>query len=407
MDKDKLEKLNEYYKSNKNKCMALKSWIAIKDKDFKLVEALECIYDAAKGKVTVMTDIIDHLCNYRKTYSRAQVYADNFNLQKHIDIVRHEGKLVLINYNKDEELTKKGQRGERNPNIFRKSDGHTKKTYQQKEEIFKNIGAVIRRLLPYASKELLERIIKAVSDYANDKKISYTKVLKGLEERKLFFDTKTNTLKPSTNENRTIVITEDIFRELQDCDELCMSEYKFNSNIKHFLSNLLADPSNAQPSPILLKYGLKRSKLIPLLLNNGMLCKSEKISDKDENGDFKTATMKIRFKVPKKDFKHKLKKLYIKIFERNVPSDSSYGVNDYIMEDGEGAMGGCGATGADASGAFEQPLFGVQRRKMPTNISETDTFNAGDYGYDALAFGDKESLSRKNGKFGSVSVNNQ
>lgn len=406
MDKKKLDKLNDYYKANKNKCLALRSWINIKDKKFKLIDALECIYDAVGGKSTAMTNVIDHLCNYKKTFGRAQVYADDINLRRHVDIVPQDGKLALINYDPNAPLNIGGQKGERNPNIFRKSDGHTKRTYQQKEEILNNIGYGVRNLFPRLDVNTLQAIIKAVSDYAYEKKISYQKVLTALENGKLVFDPRLDILRPSARENKIIVINEDIFNSLQEDEDWSMSEYKFNSNIKHFLSALLSDPANAQPSLLLLKHGFTRSKLIPMLINNGLLIRREKISDKDENGELKTVTMKVRFQVPKKNFKHNLKKLYIKNFERNVPNTSYYDDdNEILMEDGEGAMG-CGATGADASGAFDQPLFGLQRRKMPTSISETDSVGVGNFEYDVPTFGDKETLARKNGKFGSVSVNN-
>ena len=179
-----------------------------------------------------------------------------------------------------------------------------------------------------------------------------------------------------------------------------MTEYKFNSNVKFFLGELLADPVNAKPSFLLTSNGLNRSKLIQLLIKNNILIRTEKICDKDENGELKTATMKVKYQVPKKDFKHKLKKLYIKLFERNIPQHT------IISEDGEGGEGGAiGATGADASGAFEQPGFNIQRRKMPTSISETDTCSVGNYEYTAPAFGDKKTLARKNGVGGSVSIN--
>ena len=131
-----------------------------------------------------------------------------------------------------------------------------------------------------------------------------------------------------------------------------------------------------------------------------MLLKSEKISDKDENGDSKTATMKVKYQVPKADFNHKLKKLFIKLFERNTPKKQQ---SEIIGEDGE--CGAMGATGADASGAFEQPVFGVQRRQISRNIDETDTCSVGNYQYDVPFIGDKETLSRKNGVGGSVSIN--
>ena len=74
-------------------------------------------------------------------------------------------------------------------------------------------------------------------------------------------------------------------------------------------------------------------------------------------------------------------------------------------EDGEGGACG-GATSAASSGQFTQPFGNVQRRKMPVEIDETTaTTNVGDYEYDVPAFGDEETLARKNGVGGSISIN--
>lgn len=267
-----------------------------------------------------------------------------------------------------------------------------------------DIGASVRKLYPNVSTPTITFIIQAVRKYAQDKKIHTDKVLKKLESGDIVFDPRLNILKNAFNENKIIVINEDTYNSILNSEDLEMSEYKFYSNIKHFLAELLDDPVNAQPSFLLKKYGLNRSKLIQQLLNNNIIIKDEKISDTDENGEYKTATMKVKFLVPKKDFKYKLKKIYIKNFEKNLPS--SY--NDVITEDGEGGAvnGGCfgGATSAVSSGAYEQPAFNIQRRNFST-VTETDTNSVGNYQYDVPFLGDKETLSRKNGVNGSISIN--
>ena len=197
-----------------------------------------------------------------------------------------------------------------------------------------------------------------------------------------------------------MTISRKVLNEMSD--EWEMTEYKFNSNIKRFLHDLLEDPINAQPAGLLKANidNLTRSKLIRMLRSVGLLEISQKISDKDENGEPKEATMKVRYLVPKQNFNRKLKKLYIRLFERNLPERQT---TEKIEEDGE-AMG---ATSADASGQFSQPLFGVQRKKIyNTGMAEaTTTFNTGDYQYDVPFAGDDETLARKNGVGGSVSVN--
>ena len=69
-----------------------------------------------------------------------------------------------------------------------------------------------------------------------------------------------------------------------------------------------------------------------------------------------------------------------------------------------------GATSAESSGQFSQPVFPMQRRTTYNNSREieedTTTSSVGNYQYDVPFAGDKETLSRKNGKGGSVSINN-
>ena len=221
------------------------------------------------------------------------------------------------------------------------------------------------------------------------------------------------TMKFPTNENRErriIILNESDVQRLQKISEgydreMEMTEQKFHSNIRNFISQLLQDPVNAQPSTLLKTNGLNRSILLKYLLNGGILVRDERISDRDENGEPKTATMMVKFRCPKKNFDRKIQKLYMRFFEKNLPQRQIHLRNEEINEEGEGgAMGG--ATSAASSGQFIQPFGSVQRRKMPTEIEETtSTMNTGNYQYTVPFGGDKETLARKNGDGGSVSIN--
>ena len=318
MDKEKYEILNSFYKKNKDKCLALNNWIKIQRKDFKLTDALECIYDYANGKSSTIIDIINHLHNANKVHGRTQVYADDPNKKPHIDIIRNGGKLELINYNPKEELNKKGQKVKRNPEIFRQKDGQTKKPVLDKEKLIIDvIGPGVRALFPNESAETWEDIMWAVLRFKEEKKINVNKVLKSLEKHKLVYDPQQKVLKPSATESKVIIIKESVLDDIRESEEFKMTKYKFNEGIKQFLSQLLTDPINTQPSLLFTSNGLERNKLIQLLLKNNLLIKTEKLSDKDENGNPKKVTMKVRFgipeyKVPKEDFKHNLNKLFIK-----------------------------------------------------------------------------------------------
>ena len=221
------------------------------------------------------------------------------------------------------------------------------------------------------------------------------------------------TMKFPTNENRErriIILNESDVQRLQKISEgydkeMEMTEQKFHSNIRNFISQLLQDPVNAQPSNIFRENGLSRSVLLKYLLQSGILVRNERISDRDENGEPKTATMMVKFRCPKKNFDRKIQKLYMRLFEKNLPQRQIHLRNEEINEEGEGGAIG-GATSAASSGQFIQPFGSVQRRKMPTEIEETTTtMNTGNYQYTVPFGGDKETLARKNGDGGSVSIN--
>lgn len=393
IDKEMMVKLKEYASANKNKVFALNNWINLNMKPFKLTDALACVYDYANGNGNKMNDIIEHLTAKRKVYGRTQVYADD-NVGK-MDIVVDNGKLVLKGYDRNNELPLKGQKQTKNPNIFRKSDNQTKKTYQNTEKKIYDIGKAVRDMWPTASKTYIALAIVAIRKYAQEKKINTDKVVGGLQKGRLFLDDDSFVIKSNNNEQKVIIIDENMAQII--AEELQMSEYKFNNAIKAFLHDLLIDPVNAKPSLVLTAYGYNRTKLLRYLINYGIVEKEEKINDTDENGKLKTATMKIKFKVPKKNFERKLKRLYIRLFEKNVPNLNK----EIVSEDGE--MGG--ATGSDSSGQYSQPVFGVQRREIYNVEEATATSTTGDYQYTVPFPGDKETLKRKNGVGGSVSVN--
>ena len=75
MDSQKLEKLKAFVKAYPNRKAALSAWINIKVKAFRLVDALECVYDYADGNFARMDNVIETLTKKRKTYGRTQVHA--------------------------------------------------------------------------------------------------------------------------------------------------------------------------------------------------------------------------------------------------------------------------------------------------------------------------------------------
>lgn len=173
-----------------------------------------------------------------------------------------------------------------------------------------------------------------------------------------------------------IGLLENIVRE----DQEEMTYTKFLNSIKKFLGNLLNDPINAKPSIDLLVKGLYKSKLINLLSNQGVLT-WEKKDDTDENGN---SLFVIKYKVPRNNFERKIKKLYIKIFEKNVPEAISTETN--VDECG-------GATTAAAvnnvapivplgQSVKKKPLYYFTESQVKMIEETTSTFTVGAYQYD-------------------------
>lgn len=397
-----MSNLKEYVSKNRSSAFALRDWVSLNAKKFSFTDALECIYLEAGGHHDEMTKIIKQLTEKKKVLGRTQVY--NPEETKQIDIVAGEdGKLKLKGYDPDKEPTPKGQHLPRNPKIFRQGDGQTNKIFQAAEKRMMGLGQRVRELYPDGDNMYITHAMQAIRRYAAEKKVSADAIVNAIKAGRLKLkDEEYNSFEvvPSTtNESRVIVISEAVASLIKE--EYDMTEYKFNNNVRKFLSDLLADPVNATPTDFLRQNGITRSMLIRQMEKIGMVERDDKISDSDENGQPKTATMMVKYKVPRKNFERKLKKLWIRMVDRNLPERKHGGL--VIKEDGEG-----GATSAVSSGEFVQPAFPVQRRKMygESDVDEaTATTTVGNYEYDAPIMGDEETLSRKNGVGGSVSVN--
>ena len=396
MDKEKKALLYQYAEGNKKKVFALKNWIQLNVKPFSVLSALECIYDYAEGKPTLINSIIDQLTEKKNVLGRTQVYGDDD--VKTIDIVDNGGKLELKGYNPDKQLQLKGQHLPRSAGGSFTKDKVRRKDYEPTQERFYDIGAAVRELFPNESKVFISMGIMAVRKYASQTKKSYKYIIDNLKKGKLKldddgFNVTVQPVKESVEKGKVFIVTEAVACQLREAVD--MTEWKFNNAVKTFLGQLLDDPINAKLPYILTANGITKSYLMRTMRSLGMLERTETISDTDENGMPKEATMMVKYSVPKKHFDRKLRNLYIRLFEKNVKPDVE-------IEECDAA----GATTCDASsGAFEQPVFPMVRGKMP--VEETATTDVGDYTYDVPFMADKETRKRHNGVGGSVSVNIQ
>ena len=403
--------IKKFMSNNRSRCFALSDWKNLKMKNFSMVEMLHCICKAANGSVEEMGKIIDHLTAKDKVQGRTQVYGGgNRNV---MDIIRNEnGELELRGYNPDKELPRKGQHLPRNPKIFRKTDDQVNKTFQKAEERLMNLGELVRELYPGKSNEYIKNVMEAICEYAAQKKIHPEKVVNGIRKNRYKFDEDLFRIVPNvvreSKKRHVIVINESDFTRLSDISK--MTEQKFHANVRRFISQLLADPVNTKVPDIFALHNITRSALLAQLLGgkDPVLFRKQKISDRDENGQPKTATMMVKFICPKKNFDKKLQRLFIKMFEKNLPPKKEKEIVDELNEDG--ATGCCGAIdgmgGEGARGGACITSMGVQKRSMPTDIKETTaTTNVGNYEYPARPLGDKKSCARHNGEGGSISIN--
>ena len=102
--------------------------------------------------------------------------------------------------------------------------------------------------------------------------------------------------------------------------ELETTFYRFQSEVRAFLSKLLKKPVDAQPSKYLKERDLTRKKLIQKLRSRDVIERHEKILDRT-NSDEKEAKYVVKFKVHKKEFKKRLQRIYIRYFEKNEPEN--------------------------------------------------------------------------------------
>lgn len=180
---------------------------------------------------------------------------------------------------------------------------------------------------------------------------------------------------------KTIYINKDILDEALDYLNRDITFYEFLSYTKAFLKQLLSNPMGADIDPFLKENGLTRKELLNSLLEKNIVERDTKIEEINGKDNYS-----ISYRIPKKNFERKMRRLFSQIFEKHEITES------VISEDGGGA-GSCGSVmqggGSNPeSGQFIQPLGKVQRRKIYLTqeqadmLKETTTQDTGNYQYD-------------------------
>ena len=181
---------------------------------------------------------------------------------------------------------------------------------------------------------------------------------------------------------KTIYVNKEMFVESLDYWDRDLTFYEFLSYTKAFLKQLLSNPLGADIDPSLVENGLSREKLLNALLERGIVEKETKIEDINDRDKYS-----VLYKIPKKNFDRKMRRLFSQLFEANEITESIV-----IKEEGGGAAS-CGSamqgggSNPDA-GQFIQPLGKVRRRKIYITqeqvdmLKETTTQDSGNYQYD-------------------------
>lgn len=338
------EKLNDFFNRNRGSVFALNNWIKLKNKNFSLKSVLSFIYEYFNGDFYKMSKFIDELTIKQKKYGgKGHMYNDEYN--SGLDIV-FDGEFHIIGNKSD--APEKGYAVKRNPNIYTKKDT-LNTNYKNISSIISDVGSFLRTNYPNDNKYEIYFKMKEIREYARIHKISYEKVCNLISKGILNFSDKGLVRECDYNSGKKIMVSEETYNSINSASDK-MTYFSFMIHVKEFLKELLSNPANAKPDLELLLRGLNRGKLIGLLMRNGLLERNERIKDKDDEGNYVEPKMMIKFRIPTHNFKRKLKKLYIKLFERNFQEN--------ITEEGEGA------TNCSSSGQFSQPLFKVQRRKI-------------------------------------------
>lgn len=191
--------------------------------------------------------------------------------------------------------------------------------------------------------------------------------------------------------------------------------YRFLSEIRYFLSQLISDPINAQPSKYLkgLKFGKER--IINILLKKGIINRNEKITMPDEKN--KKVKYNISYKIKREDFERKIKQIYDYYFDQNLPEKNE---NNMKIKECDCVNGLCGATSASVCNntapiqTLSKPL---KKKPITLRITEeqfryimrkqgldeaTVTSLIGDYQYDAPCLAKKNDPAYIHNKKGGI-----
>ena len=174
---------------------------------------------------------------------------------------------------------------------------------------------------------------------------------------------------------------------------------EFKSHTKYFLKQLITKPSAAKLDPFLKErlgdLGVSQGGFVKKLLDGNVIIRKTKVDDGLGDKGSGKPTYSITYKIPANRFEFNLKKVYISLFEKNVPG---------------GEIDEATACAGDGAGQSIQPIGGVISRKtiymteeqfngLMNKLDEaTATANAGNYQYDVPFPVDSDDPTMKHNK---------
>lgn len=115
---------------------------------------------------------------------------------------------------------------------------------------------------------------------------------------------------------RKVYINEDKMKLIAESEEE-YTFFQFFNDMKSFIKDLLNDPIHARPNERLKQHGISNDEARTKLQDGGIIIKTEKIDEPfDEATGKQTSRYYLSYKVPKKDFKKKMRRLYQKLIQR-------------------------------------------------------------------------------------------
>lgn len=105
-----------------------------------------------------------------------------------------------------------------------------------------------------------------------------------------------------------------LIKENEEKEEVTF--YEFFTAVKNYLKKLLDDPIGAEPSDLFKNNDISKKELLNKMLDRGIIKKKENIDEpNDADGNMKSMHY-LSYSIPKKDFEHKIKRLYDYFFEK-------------------------------------------------------------------------------------------